>query len=376
MLQALPWLGCSWCLVRLVQTGDQRWWIAFGLVTGVSLFSKYLIVFYLAALSVGIVATPMRRSLAQPWIYAGAALSLLMLLPNIMWQQQQGWPFLELGAAGAAYKNLALSPLSFFGQQLLLIGPLATPVWLAGLWAMSVRPANAGYRVFPIAYVLLFVLFIVSHGKAYYLAPIYPTLLGFGAVALEQWLKSKAARISALAAITAGSAFAAPMSVPVLPVNIAYASALGMAPSALAAGHARLSILPQHFADMFGWPQMAASIEAVYRELPPADQKRAVFFGQNYGEAAAIDIFGHGLPSAISGHNNYYLWGPRGHDGSVVIVIGGNRKEMEGQFRSVVQAGYINTPYAMPYETNRPIYVLRDARVPLPAMWPNLKHFK
>ncbi len=378
MFQALTWLGMSWCVVRLAQTGEERWWLAFGGIAGISLLSKYLVAFYLAALAVGLLATPLRRSLARPWPYAGAAIALVMVLPNIVWQQQNGWPFLELGAAGAGGKNLALSPLAFFAQQLLLIGPVAAPVWLAGLWSASVRPAHPAYRAFAIAYVLLFVAFVASHGKAYYLAPIYPTLLGFGAVFLERWLTARAARGAALALVAAGGAFSAPLAVPVLPVTtyIAYAKATGMAPSALASEHQRLAALPQHFADMFGWPEMAASIGAVYRRLPAADRSRAVFFGQNYGEAAAIDVFGQGLPPAISGHNNYFLWGPRGHDGSVIIVIGGNLAEMKTQFRSVEQAGFIDTPYAMPYETGKPIYVLKDAKVPLDAMWPGLKRYR
>lgn len=378
MFQALTWLGCAWCIVRIAQTGEQRWWIAFGLIAGFSLLTKYLIAFYLVALIPGLLLSPLRRSLSRPWIYAGAALALAMVLPNVLWQQQHGWPFLELGAAGASYKNLALSPLAFFDQQLLLIGPLAAAVWLAGLWATAVRPAHAAWRAFPIAYGLLFAFFILSHGKAYYLAPIYPVLLGFGAVAIERRLTTAWSRGAALAAIAISSALVAPMAVPVLPVKtyIAYARFMGLSPSALAGEHLRLAALPQHFADMFGWREMAADVEAVWRTLSPADQARAVVFGQNYGEAAAIDVFGHGLPPAISGHNNYYLWGPRGHDGSVIVVIGGNRKEMEGQFQSVTLAGHIDTPYAMPYETDKPIYILRGAKTPLPAMWPSLKHFE
>jgi 4-amino-4-deoxy-L-arabinose transferase-like glycosyltransferase len=380
MLQALTWLAASWCLVKLMQTGDERWWLGFGIVAGISLLSKYLFAFYLVALLPGILLTPLRRSLARPWIYAGAAICLVMVLPNILWQQQQGWPFLQLGAAGAGGKNLALSPLAFFAQQFLLIGPLAAPVWLAGLWTAAVRPAHPGYRIFAIAYGILCLVFIASHGKDYYLAPIYPTLLGFGAVAIERWLTNLAARRAVLIAIAAAGAFFAPLAVPVLPVEtyIAFARTFGFAPSVLATEHQKLSVLPQQFADMFGWPEMAASIAAVYDRLPPAERAQAVFFGQNYGEAAAIDIFGKtlGLPPAISAHNNYFLWGPRGHDGSVMIVIGGNLAMMKSLFRSVTQAGTINTPYAMPYETNQPIYVLRGLKEPMAVLWPTLKKFQ
>ena len=129
---------------------------------------------------------------------------------------------------------------------------------------------------------------------------------------------------------------------------------------------------------MFGWRGMAAQIAAVYDSLPPEDRARAVFFGQNYGEAAAIDIFGRplGLPPAISTHNNYYLWGPQGHDGSVMIVIGGNYLQETGLFRSVEKVGVIDSPYAMPYETGQPIYVLRGLKEPVAVLWPTLKRYR
>ncbi|MGA7676325.1 MAG: glycosyltransferase family 39 protein [Rhizomicrobium sp.] len=308
--QALTWLACGWFLVRLAQTGDERWWIPLGAVVGVSLFSKYMIAFYVVALSIGLLATPQRRSLLHPWLYLGALVAVVLILPNLLWQQAHGWPFLELGEAAANGKNLALSPPAYFAQQLLLIGPLAAPVWIAGLWACSWRPKLAVYRAFPIAYAILFVFFIATHGKAYYLSSIYPTLLAVGAVAIESWLRGPIARGAALGAVALASVLLAPLAIPVLSEEnyIAYAHAIGLGPSATAAEHQRLGLLPQHFADMHGWPQMAAKVAAVYSALPPADRAKAVFFGHNYGEAAAIDVFGRhlGLPPAISAHNNYF----------------------------------------------------------------------
>ena len=163
--QPLTWLACGWFLVRLRQTGDERWWIPFGLVVGVSLLSKYAIAFYVVALGIGLLATPVRRSLTRPWLYVGAAIGAIVVLPNVLWQQAHGWPFLELGKAAVNGKNVALSPVAFFVQQLLVMGPLAAPVWIAGLWACSRRPKLAVYRAFPIAYAILFIFFVFSHGK-------------------------------------------------------------------------------------------------------------------------------------------------------------------------------------------------------------------
>jgi hypothetical protein len=128
---------------------------------------------------------------------------------------------------------------------------------------------------------------------------------------------------------------------------------------------------------MFGWREMAAKVAEVYRSLPAEEQASAVFFGNNYGEAAAIDVYGRslGLPPAISGHNNYYLWGPRGHDGSVIIIIGGSAGQYAEMFDSSRVAGRIDAPYAMPYETNQPVFVLTGIKAPFESSWPRVKHY-
>ena len=377
--QPLTWLACGWFLVRLAQTGEERWWIPFGVVVGVSLLSKYAMAFYVVALGIGLLATPARRSLLRPWLYVGALIGAILVLPNVLWQQAHGWPFLELGKAAVNGKNVALSPAAFFEQQLLVMGPLAAPVWIAGLWACSRRPQLAVYRAFPIAYAVLFVFFVIMHGKAYYLTPIYPTLLGIGAVAVERWLQNPRWRRAALGAVAVSGAIAAPMAIPILPERafIAYSTMLGLAPSATAAEHQKLGLLPQHFADQHGWPEMAAQVAAVYNALPPADRAKAIFLGLDYGQAAAIDIFGRplGLPPAISGHNNYFLWGPQGHDGSVLIVLGPYCGGLLPAYGRVEIVGEINNPYAMPYETG-PIYVLRDSKAPFSIIWPRLGHYE
>jgi 4-amino-4-deoxy-L-arabinose transferase-like glycosyltransferase len=199
VFQALTWLGVSWALVRLEQTRDERWWLVLGAVTGFSLNTKYLIAFYLAALAAGLLATPLRKSLQRPWIYLGALLAALMMLPNIIWQAAHGRPFLELGKAGASGKNLEMSPLAFFVQQIFLTGLVQTVVWICGLWAGVAKPRLASARAFAIAWLILLCVFDLSHGKAYYSSAIYPTLLAFGSIRVDEWLNRAAARRALLA---------------------------------------------------------------------------------------------------------------------------------------------------------------------------------
>jgi hypothetical protein len=378
LFQPLTWLALGWILVRLEQTGNERWWLAFGAVAGFSLNTKYLVAFYLVALAIGLLATPQRRSLLRPWVYLGALLAGIMVLPNVLWQQSHGWPFLELGKAASNGKNIEMSPAVFFIQQIILTGPLATGIWLCGLWAGLFRPKLSVARTFPIAWLILFLVFDITHGKTYYPAAIYPTLLAFGALQIETWVGNTIARGAVLAGVIILGCVAAPLTLPILPVEtfIRYQKAIGFTPSA--GERQELGVLPQYYADMFGWQEMAEKIAAVYRSLPPGDRARAVFYGENYGEAAAIDVLGKplGLPPAIAGHNNYFVWGPRGHDGSVVIKIGGNAQHYAELFRSTELVGRITTPYAMPYETDQPIYVLRGMKVPLADYWPNVKRYR
>jgi len=376
VFQALTWLGCSWCIVRLAETGNEKWWLGFGAMVAVSVWSKYLVGFYVIGLAVGILATPLRRTLLKPWLWLGALLAAVIVFPNLLWQYQHGWPFVEIGKAGVEGKNVALSLQAYLGQQVLLLGPVAAPVWILGLWSFGIKPKLPAYRVFAIAWVVIIALAVLLHGKSYYATPIYPVLIAGGAAWIETVWRRPAVRAIYTSLLAAASLVVAPLTVPLLPVAIFvdYQRALRVAPST--GEHQKLGELPQYYADMFGWREMAEKVAAVYNALAPSDQAKAVFFGRNYGEAAAIDIFGRplGLPPAVSGHNNYYLWGTEGHDGSVVIVLGDSPASLRAAYRDVRAAGTIDSPYAMPYETNLTIYVARGLKVPFD--WSKIKHYE
>ena len=169
----------------------------------------------------------------------------------------------------------------------------------------------------------------------------------------------------------------APMALPVLAVEsyIAYSQALGFAPST--DERKELAELPQFYADMHGWESIVETLASVYNTLSPEEQAVAGFFTGNYGEAGAIDLLGgrHGLPVAVSGHNNYWFWGPRGHSGEVMIGIGGSREYLIEVFEEVEIAARTDCGYCMPYENNQPIWLCRRLRAPIEELWPELKHF-
>ena len=197
-----------------------------------------------------------------------------------------------------------------------------------------------------------------------------------GPVALEAWLP-RLAKPAFAALVLADAALTAPLFLPVLPIDtfIAYQRALGLKPST--GERLRLGELPQYYADMFGWPEMAETVGKAYQALPPDDRKRAVFFAWNYGDAAAIDFFGAALGPAASDQRPRELLslGPARADGSVVLILGGTRDGLLKMFRTVEPVGQVDNPCAMPEESGQTLWLCRDIREPIEQVWPRLRHF-
>ena len=378
VLQAPTWLFCAYALIRIVRDGEERWWLALGAAAALGLLSKYTIAFWLAALGLGVIATGARRSLARHWIYVGSTVAILLTVPNLLWQWSHAWPFLEIGRVAVEDKNIALTPLDFLREQIMMLNPATAPVWLAGIAALAFWRRFGGLRLFAVAFVALMAAMVSLHAKPYYPAGVYPLLFAAGATAIEAWLAPRWARLALVSAVAALGIIGAPFSLPILPVErlVAYQEFLGQTPHSLERN--AVGRLPQYYADMHGWPELAALVGRAYRSLSPEEREKAVFLAGNYGEAGAVDVLGKpwGLPPAISGHNSYFLWGPRGHDGSVVIRLGGTREEVLKLYASAEPAGVFDDPWAMPYETGRTLWICRGRKTSLIADWPRLRNYR
>jgi len=384
MFLTLGWAACAWVAVRIFAGGDPRLWLLFGLFAGLTLQGKHAMVFFGVALLLGMLVGGQRRQFTGRWIWMGAGLTLLIASPNLAWEVRHDWATYELlSNIAATDKNVVLGPGEFLLSNFLFLAPLTAPVWGAGLlWCLF---ANAGkrFRALGWTWVFAYLCFVVLHGKGYYLAPVYSTLFCAGAVAIEAWLGRLGRRGWRLAAQGAIAAVAVlgcmalwPFAMPMMPVGkfIAYEEALGVAPHRTET--MRLEKLPQQYADMFGWPELAAAVAKAYNSIPADQRGGCGIFAQNYGEAGAVDYFGkqYGLPPAISGHQSYWLWRPRGNTGECLVVIGDNRTRLEELFNSVELAGETDHPYAIPYENHLPIWIVHGAKFgSLQELWPSLK---
>ncbi|MCZ7582500.1 MAG: glycosyltransferase family 39 protein [Deltaproteobacteria bacterium] len=332
-----------WALLRWVNSGKPDWWIAFGAVAGIGLLNKWTFGLFGAALVVALALTPHRRVFRESRFLLAGALAIALVLPHVLWQAHHEWPMAEFSRNARAYKMAGFSPLEFLTSQILIMGPVTLPLWLAGLAYLLASKAMERYRFLAYLFLALLAAHLLSGGKSYYLAPAYTVLFAAGAILIERTPRTAPWKIilrtAAPVVVMAGGLIVAPIAFPVLsPEGYArYAAAIGIEPPR--DEKQELGTLPQIFADRFGWENQVAAVARVFRGLPPEEQMQAVIFTRNYGEAGAIDFWGprYGLPRAISTHNSYWLWGPRGATGETVIVLGATRDKLEGLFASVVE---------------------------------------
>jgi hypothetical protein len=268
-------------------------------------------------------------------------------------------------------------------QQMLLTGPIASLVWLVGLlWLMFSRDGSR-YRVIGWMFLTVLAVFMVLHGKNYYSTPAYPMLFAAGAVAIETMLARGRRTIvigyAYIATMLAAAAWIAPMLIPVLPIDryLAYQERWLFKPPASEHSHER-SPLPQTYSDQFGWEEIVQATALAYRQLTPAEQRHCAIFAQDYGAAAAIDFFGrhYGLPPAISGHQNYFLWGPRGYSGQCMIVLDDRRERLNELYN---QVEYVTTsaPNKYALEAELPVFICRGPKFgSLQQLWPEVKRWR
>jgi len=374
------WIACAWIAIRVVKGASPRWWLAFGTIAGVGLENKHTMIVFGFAIVAGLLLSGRHDLLRSKWIWVGGLIALALFLPNLVWEARHGWPQIEVVRNAQEYKNVHVGALQFLYEQMLFMQPVALPLWLGGLWWCLRAPEGREFRFLGWAFLIVLATFLVLGGKSYYPLPAYPWLMAAGGVAFEKFVaQAKAWRWLKLAypavLVTAGM-LTVPFGVPILTVDtfLRYMQALPYARSVKTERDATAA-LPQIYADMFGWENIATTVARVYRELPEQEQAGCAILAGNYGEAGAIDHFGPklGLPRAISGHNSYFYWGPRDYTGACVILFGERAERHKELFGEVTAAAQISNPRGMPSEQSLTVYVCRKPSAPLSVLWPQFK---
>jgi hypothetical protein len=351
------WSGVLLLAASALAEDRPRRWLWAGLVAGVGLHAKHSVVVCLAGLFLGLLLTrEARHHLRTPWPWLAGLLALLIWLPNLWWQADHGWPVLELGAdINEEYGGLG-ARLEFLLLPLVMFSPLMTPVWLVGLWRLLRSPTHARVRPLGWVFVVSVLVFGLSGGKAYYLAPAIPVLLAAGSVWLAERWRSRALAVAA-AAMVVSSAVAWPAFIPVLPVAT-YADS-------------PYPDIDEDQLETIGWPEYADTVSGVLAGLPAEQQERVVIYTQNYGEAAAVEWYDVGAP-AYSGHNAFADWGPPPDGATPVVVVG---LDPGDAFTGCRQRARIDNDAGVANEEQGvPVWVCVGPREPWSEIWSDLVH--
>jgi 4-amino-4-deoxy-L-arabinose transferase-like glycosyltransferase len=360
-------------------------WMLLGLAGGLGLLTKFSIAFLGAAVLVALVVGPLRRALltARPWL--ALLVALVVGAPSLVGQARLAWP------ASGQLQQVRETPLVGAGlleflQGQLLLGP-ALLLALLGLWSLLAARWSRGARTAGIACVAAFLLLFALRQKAYYAGPIYPLLFAAGAVALEQgtrgWRLRRATATPRLAAmgvlVAAYGTVTLPVALPMLPpaATARWAATLGVDAATRADTGGPLA-LPQDFADMLGWPALAAAVADAYAALPDSARADVAILASNYGQAGALAFYGPrvGLPPAISPAGSFWYFGPGDRVADPVLTVGVPESALRRRCARVRPLGVVRhdeTRWLVPAEQDVRLFLCEEPTPPLRAQWRGLQ---
>jgi Dolichyl-phosphate-mannose-protein mannosyltransferase len=357
-LDLVFWMVVILMVLRALGRDDPRWWVGAGLAAGFGLENKTLVAFLLVGLAVGVVVTPQtRHHLRSTWLWVGVMSTIVIGLPDFVWQASNGWPQLALSADINAEYRATGERIFYVLQQLILFSPLAGAVWVFGLVRLLRDPKLGWARPVGVAYLVLFVVFLVSGGKGYYVAGILPALAAVGCVTLaERWSKRRL--------VVAGAALA-------LCAAVAWPAALPLLPPATFADSVYSGVGEDQL-ETIGWPAFVKTIRGVLDGLPADQRKSAVVYAENYGEAGALSYYRVGTP-VFSGHNGFGYWGPPPEGSAPVVVVGLDHPSVD--FTGCRSAGRIDNGLGVDNEEQGTTVWLCDGpRGGWQHAWPDLEH--
>jgi drug/metabolite transporter superfamily protein YnfA len=380
-LDVLFWLLASYSVLRLVEAPTRFAWLELGGILGLGLLNKTSVLWLGAGVGAAIVLTDLRRELRRPAPWLAGLLALLVFSPFIAWNLWHGLPHLEFLHNATSEKYSSLTRSRFLIDQVLAMNPVTFLVSLPGLWWCLFDRGGKQYRALGIIFLTVFAILLANpHTKAEYIAAAYPALFACGAVAISMLASSwRRVALSTIGGLLVVSGVAlAPLAMPILPVPeyIRYSKALGIAPST--PENKKLSELPQFFADMHGWEELARDVSAAFETIPESERPTTVALVGNYGEAGALELYAgrYPLPRVICGHNSYWFWGVGATPITTFIRLGGDREDYVEKYGDVTLVGVHHARYAMPYEDSLNLFIARKRRVPIEQAWPKSKHFQ
>jgi 4-amino-4-deoxy-L-arabinose transferase-like glycosyltransferase len=343
-------------LIRYIQTSKNKWLYLTAVGAGFGLLSKYSVSFYLISLIPALLLTNQRKIFLNKHFYYAAGLTVLIFLPNIIWQKMHEFPVVYHMRELSAFQLQYISPSSFLLEQLLMFFPCFF-VWVTGFFYLLLNRRLRSFVFLCWAYLCVIAILLWFHGKGYYSLGLYPVLLGFGSLAIENWaVRSRYFLRYVILAI-----------VLLLGIDFTFIGLPLMKPEKLASFYEKRNArrtgflkwedqqdhpLPQDFADMLGWEEMAQKTSTAYYSLDSAQRANTIIFCDNYGMAGAVNYYSrkYKLPEAYSDNASFLYWIPDSIQYQNFVLLTDDRQEMQHhfvkEFAGAKLWGTITEPYA------------------------------
>jgi len=368
----LCWVLTAYFTLRLLKSADPRWWIAIGSSIGLGMLSKYTMPFFIAGLVVGVLATDLRKHLKNKWLWCGVVISVVIWLPNLIWQAHHNFVLFDFLQDIHARDIREGKARGFLPGQLKLT-LFAFPLWMAGLYFYLFSPRGRRYRMLGYMYVVPLLMFVIAKGREYYIAPTYPMLYAAGSVGAEAWLESVRPRRASIlrrlvwTVLVVDIAMAAAFTLPLAPVNSVW---FKMAKQ----------VNGDFQCEEIGWPELVETVAQIRDSLPTQDRVHLGILATNYGEAGAVNLYGaqYGLPRAISGVNSFWEQGYGNPPPQVVIVLGLPRELVDTKFSACQLAAHSWNHFKVPNEEtlqHPDIFVCRGLLQSWPEFWKDFRYF-
>jgi hypothetical protein len=367
----LCWVLSAYFVVRFLKSEDPRWWLAIGGGIGLGMLAKYSIVFFALGIVAGVLLTGTRRHLGSKWLWIGVALSVLIFLPNLIWQVHHHFVSLDF-LRQIHERDVRIGRTRDFLPDQLRLTLLAFPLWVAGLYFYLASPQGRAFRMLGWMYMIPLALFVVAKGRGYYLAGAYPMLYAAGAVWGEQWMASLRGGwklvvwAAASLVLIADTVVATVVAMPMARVN-----------------SPRWNFAAERNGDLveeLGWPELTQAVAGIRDSLTSEDLAHLGILAANYGEAGAINLYGpsYRLPNAISGANSFWYRGYGDPPPETLIVLGFSQRFRDHSFSSCTLAGRTPNPYHVQNEETRDhpdIYLCHGLRQSWPDFWKEFQHY-
>ncbi|NAY90446.1 phospholipid carrier-dependent glycosyltransferase [Muricauda sp. JGD-17] len=357
------WTLGFYYLIRFINSQDKKFLLFLGISLGLGLMNKYTILVWAFGIFIGLFFYQKGKLFKNKWLYVSACIALLIFLPNILWQAQNGFPILKHLEVLSQKQLSGIHPMEFALVQLYF--PFTLVISILGVIALLVGKNLKKYKVIGIATLVIFSTMWILNSKAYYFFAAYPVLFASGAVKIEALLSRKPSLIYIFGFILLiPSIYFIPEATPVLDIEkfVEY--------KGLEEKNGRIE-LTGDYADMFGWEEQVKLVDSVYQSLSLEEKNNCVLWAENYGEAGALKILGkkYDLPNPISRHGSFWIWGYGNKDADVWISLGNEKPSVEYVFEEMELVKIITHKYAIGEENGIPLYICRKPKIDIEKWW-------